>query len=1004
MSRITKRQLQTGAVMAFATGLVGAVFAAAQSFPALSEHEVGAQELVGLTITGVAPNNSSTRVYYQPVTGAKDYRIYDVAKPTDVKYAGLVHLTPSPLCPGSACLQHFAAQADGVTPVFPYQVANGPSGGPQVLDVPATDIEWNGLGDGQQHILVVEAVDQLGPVPQANLYAGLNNTPLVNPGGMLGSNKGRTNDGNVSTNGQGPFANVPQPIARSQQFVTQARPDLKAIPSRPSATQQFYDTFENAENATLKQLARQDSATDAFGNLGSMTYSMNAGTPKEWTIEYRQADNQDSMPFVASDHFMDMLFDGATPNTTAPTHTIYGSMSMTPHQALDISGGKVVHLTMEVDGHQSFRRWLAFDLAPASDPLQGWDPGGHPISTSDQGMFVEIRDSGCTLDIFTGPKSASDSTPTGTAGGNAHGARLWGGSGAVGGGAVMCSSEQMYNPAHFSRNGLGLDDRSRFDFFLTQDHAALFEDGQLIVQSDIPAGSFPWANMPLKAYYSHYLYHSDADIVELSTFNLNGDVLCYPENSYWFNDPVNGTTPGKTICNTNVPAGYGFPYSDERHWDNMGFEVWPAADLPAGRDFAALASSVQPPQVQAPQFVGGSLAIAGLAVPSTPAPAPVPVTVAGPQRPAAQWVAINPPGVSLDFTSASQNYGFNSIVTDAAIPGTVYMGTNYQGIYKSTDRGTTWVKVDTGPGANLIDAGRVWALAIDPFNHSTLYAASGYGSGGPLKSVDGGVSWSHTLPSTNAVAQQIGTNDIYNVAVDPFTPDHLLASFHFFWYGSQDSGVLESMDGGATWAIHNPPPGSGWGAGNSVWFLDDSQTWLVGSQEAGLWRTANSGQTWAHVSTANIAHGGIYSLYRSASTGMLYSAVWNGILKSTDDGLTWQSFVTGLPYAAYESLIGDGTNLYTAPSFPVGGDNGQAHVPWYTVAENGGTTWKAFDGQTPCSNNVCNGPVQLALDVSDGTVYSANWNAGVWKLETGVVPVPAATNVPTDTPPEEDDD
>ena len=54
------------------------------------------------------------------------------------------------------------------------------------------------------------------------------------------------------------------------------------------------------------------------------------------------------------------------------------------------------------------------------------------------------------------------------------------------------------NASEFSKNALGLDDRSRYDFFVSQTHAALFQDGQLIVQSDIPAGSFAWADEPLK--------------------------------------------------------------------------------------------------------------------------------------------------------------------------------------------------------------------------------------------------------------------------------------------------------------------------------------------------------------------------------------------------------------------------------------------------------------------------------------------------------------------------
>jgi hypothetical protein len=472
-------------------------------------------------------------------------------------------------------------------------------------------------------MLVVEAVDQLGPVPQANLYAtdgqpGAPITPLVNPlpaGAMLGNNKGLTADGNVSTNGHGPHTNRPQMIARSRPFVVEARADIKAIPSKASATQQFFDTFENAENDTIRLLSREDGQSDSFGNVGTMTYSLNGGTSKEWRIEYRQADNMHSMPFVANDHFMDMLFDGVTPGVSGPGHTTYGSMAMTPTQTLDMSGGRVVHLTMEVDGHQSLRRWLALQLAPASDPLQRWDPFGGPINNTDRAVFLEFRDGGCTLDIFTGPKSGTDRTPTGTAGGSAHGARLWGGSGAVGGAPIMCGWDQMYNPSLFSKNGLGHDDRSRYDFFISQTHAALFQDGHLIVQSDIPAGSFAWANEPLKAYYSHYLYHTENDRRELKSVQVNGAGMCYPQNAYWFNDAVQGTSASDNYCAIAYPAGYGFPYSDERHWDNMGFEVLPASDVPSNGDFAPLGALVQPQAPQAVQFVDAT----NLAVSVTPA-------------------------------------------------------------------------------------------------------------------------------------------------------------------------------------------------------------------------------------------------------------------------------------------------------------------------------------------------------------------------------------------------
>ncbi len=553
-----------------------------------------AQGLV--VVTGVSVNHSSAKVFYNPVPGAKDYRIYDVTKPNAVKYAGQIRLTPHQNCPGWTCFFHFAVQSDGTTPVFPYQVLSGATGGPQHLDVAATQMEYNDLGDNQPHTLVIEALDALGPVPPGSLYSGMGNTPFLSTqpaGSMLGANKGATVDGKTSTNGQGPYTSNPQVIARSQPFVVRANTDQKAIPSKSSATQTFFDTFENAEGPTIRLISRTDSTSDAFGNLGSMRYTMNSGTPKAWELEFRRTDNINSMPFIGADHFMDMVFDGATPGVPAPTHTLYASMAMTPVQTVDMSGGKILHLTMEVDAHQSFRRWMNFALAPASDPLQNWDPFGFSMNNANQAAFFELTDGGCSFDMFTGPNPSQGQSPTGP--------RIWGGGGNTG-----CGWDQTFILKNLTKNGRGLDDRSRFDLFVSQTHAALFQDGQLITQGDIPAGSFPWANGLVKVYYSHYLYHSDDEkLIYLPGVEVNGQKFCYPLNSYFFNDPIAGTAADKTICNIAYPPGYGFPNSDERHWDNMGFEVLPSSEAPSN-NYSSLAALVQEPAIQPPQFGGGT--------------------------------------------------------------------------------------------------------------------------------------------------------------------------------------------------------------------------------------------------------------------------------------------------------------------------------------------------------------------------------------------------------------
>jgi hypothetical protein len=503
-----------------------------------------AQGLV--TVTGVAANNSSVVVYFNPVAGAKDYRVYEAGIPTNVKYAGLTNEL-------------------------------------SLVPVPATQIDWNNVGDGLAHSLVIEAVDRLGPTPPGNLYNPDTNIPLagsVPAGGMLGSNKGTTPDGNLSTNGQGPSSNTPVVIARSPSFTVQADRNYKAIPSRTDSTSKFFDTFENAEGSTITK-TQDIPFAPRFAPLA--TFTMNAGTPLGWTIQYQLADTIDSMPFVSSNHLMDMLFDGGNPGGSLPLHQGHGVMAMSPNATAAWGTGQILHITQEVDGHTNGRRWLDIVIVPASDPAVAFDADTDAYNNSNNAVRLQLfNQESCTLDIFTGPSGGGQTLPTGTAGG-VSGSQIWGPAGHA---PIWC---------YLTPNGLGFDNKSRFDLFLTRQHAALFIDGRLIQQSDIPAGTFPWAYQTVKIYYSHYLYHTENDIPELRAGR------CGPMNSFWFNDPLRGTPAAADACNIAYPAGYGFPRSDERHWDNMGFETLPAVAAPAG-DFASLGALVQPPTVRTPLF------------------------------------------------------------------------------------------------------------------------------------------------------------------------------------------------------------------------------------------------------------------------------------------------------------------------------------------------------------------------------------------------------------------
>ncbi len=95
-----------------------------------------------------------------------------------------------------------------------------------------------------------------------------------------------------------------------------------------------------------------------------------------------------------------------------------------------------------------------------------------------------------------------------------------------------------------------LDKRHRFDLYLSKTHYRISEttpDGMynMIRDKDFPAGvSLPFDKC--QVYFDHQVYH---------TFNDHNEVVSgCPQNYYWSNYR---------------------PFSDERHWDNMGFSVLP---------------------------------------------------------------------------------------------------------------------------------------------------------------------------------------------------------------------------------------------------------------------------------------------------------------------------------------------------------------------------------------------------------------------------------------------
>jgi photosystem II stability/assembly factor-like uncharacterized protein len=121
----------------------------------------------------------------------------------------------------------------------------------------------------------------------------------------------------------------------------------------------------------------------------------------------------------------------------------------------------------------------------------------------------------------------------------------------------------------------------------------------------------------------------------------------------------------------------------------------------------------------------------------------------------------------------------------------IYVGTR-KGVYKSSDAGLTWEPKNTGlPLGHTGDPPTIVCLAVDPTNSSTVWAGTQYE--GVAKSTDGGEHWE--------IKGFAGIEDIDAVAVKPGDSNTILVGTGELATGGRRGEIYKSTDGGQTWHL-----------------------------------------------------------------------------------------------------------------------------------------------------------------------------------------------------------
>jgi photosystem II stability/assembly factor-like uncharacterized protein len=144
--------------------------------------------------------------------------------------------------------------------------------------------------------------------------------------------------------------------------------------------------------------------------------------------------------------------------------------------------------------------------------------------------------------------------------------------------------------------------------------------------------------------------------------------------------------------------------------------------------------------------------------------------------------------------------GFVSgVVFSTAKKGLVYTRTDVGGAYRSDDAGEHWIPITDGFGREDSSVMGVESLALDPSDASKVYLATGLYTaswakpGAILRSSDQGKTWQKAAIPVKMGGNEDGRNCGERLAVDPNLGSVL-------YFGSRHAGLWKSADSGETWA------------------------------------------------------------------------------------------------------------------------------------------------------------------------------------------------------------
>ncbi|HEV3467894.1 MAG TPA: hypothetical protein VG148_01125 [Pyrinomonadaceae bacterium] len=243
---------------------------------------------------------------------------------------------------------------------------------------------------------------------------------------------------------------------------------------------------------------------------------------------------------------------------------------------------------------------------------------------------------------------------------------------------------------------------------------------------------------------------------------------------------------------------------------------------------------------------------------------------------------INPDQSTLDANNPNGASGgrVNGLARAPGGSTTFYAASEWGGLFKSTDAGATWSRLNK----HLPTV--TWDVEVSPSNASRVVATSFYDGrissvSGISVSSDGGANWTHPAsanpPSGLCVDERRTEPSAFGIAFDPANSSKV--------YAGTNCGLARSTDGGLSWNFVDPTPGD---TADDVWDVVVHHGGIIDiCGDDGHLRSTDGGNKWTAASGTPLPSGRCSITASPDESYVLFAAVGTTFFESDDGGQNW---------------------------------------------------------------------------------------------------------------------